>query len=582
MKNASFRMGIDVSFLGSPGRRSRRATGCAAAPRRSRRLHLECLEDRIALSTMTPRFPPALIQAARTSSQAAQAAATATAQAQAFGYVHSEFLASGNVMVNSTDGASYMEFQKVSAGWKMIAWHQYKLPGLFQADPVFVQDDWAADGSLTETIWNLWGHGPGTDGEYAQLLVNKDQITLTLYHTNDYPIYWGLQSAMGQDATATWTYARTKDGGVGSLLQYHVAQADTSWSADWIDQSVYNNSNYYASGWFEYYPNQYSISVPEPAVNNLMTYVTQTAVQQQVGNAPVALPPAVTVKPVTVDSRPADRYWDSAQSTSVTFVYQGPAKKNLYEQIYGRTENGKWVTTTDHTTAFISQTATYDKRGGNLLASSTTFTAANGQTATLNGTWTSGTSIDNATGIETGSNYLGFSSVTVQVTGGKSVKRFGVLNSDAGGLYATDAFNQAGTSIIQRNVAAAKGQPNSQTWTGSGGNLAISWTNPDPSTSIENSKYQLNAPHSDYSGYTMLNFYVALVKPIDFFFNNGSDVNMKTYTWRAFASYSSENGWNWNYREKAQTGREHLAQSDPSDQLPFDNTPALDQYWNVV
>jgi hypothetical protein len=537
-------------------------------------MQLECLEDRIALSTMTPRLSPALIQAATPNARAAQT--------QAFGYVNSEFLPSGNVMVNSTDGASYMEFQKVSAGWKMIAWHQYKLPGLFQLNPVFVQDDWAPDGSLTETIWDLWGHGPGDIGEYAQLLVNKDQIALTLYHTNNYPIYWGLQSDMGQDATVTWTYARTKDGGVGQLLQYHVVQADTSWAADWIDQAVYHSSSYYDSGWLEYYPNHYGVSVPEPAVEGLMTYVNQTAVKQQAGNAPVALPPAVTVKSVTVDGRPADRYWDSAHATSVTFVYNGPAKQNLYEQIYGRTENGKWVTTTDHTKAFISQTATYDKRGGNLLTSSTTFTAANGQTATLNGTWTSGTSLANATGLETGANYLGFSSVTVQVTNGKAVQRYGVLNSDLGGLYATDLFDPSGTSIVQRNVSAAKGQPASQTWTGSGGNLSISWTNPDPSTSIENTRYQLNAPHSGYSGYTMLNFYVSLVKPIQFQFNNGSVVTMRTYNWRAFASYSRANGWTWNYRERAQTGREHLAQAYPSPQLPFINTPNLDPYWNAV
>jgi hypothetical protein len=312
-----------------------------------------------------------------------------------------------------------------------------------------------------------------------------------------------------------------------------------------------------------------------------MTHVNQVAVYALSGNMPVPVPPGVTETHGQQNGHPADTFWNTAHTASVTFVYQGPAKKTLIGQIYGGYVGSNWVTTTDHTEAFISQTATYDKRGGNLETSVTTFTAANGQTATLNGTWTSGTAVDNATGIETGNNYLGFSSVTVQVQNGKPVSRTGVLQQDLGGLYATDTFNNAGTSIAERQIANAKGAPTSQVWTSNGSKLMISWYKPDPSTSIETLTEQLNAPHSGYPGFTMLNFHVALVKPIDFGFNDGTHVKMTAYYWRALASFDRENDdWNWNYRQKAQTGREHIADAFPSSQLPFTTEPPLDVYWN--
>jgi hypothetical protein len=549
-------------------------------------MHLECLEPRIALSTVMTKFAPALVHPLGTNQSTAarhhSAHAPRGAELPSTQYSSTDVTPNGDVIVSATDGASSQEFQKVSAGWKMIAWNQYELPGLFQPEPVFVEDDWAPEGALTENIWNLWGHGaPGSTSQYAQLIVQQSQITLTLYHAAGYPIYFGVQTANSQDATVTWTFDRAKGGGVGAMLQYHVDDRDTSWSADWINQSVYHDSNYYGSGWLEWYPNHNSISVPSPFNKGLMTHVNQAAVQAQTGNAPIPIPPGVSLQQQTLNGHPAMTYWNSPHTNSVTFVYQGQAKKTLIGQIYGRPVDGKWVTTTDHSKAFISQTATFDKLGGNIQTSVTTLTPANGQTATLNGTWTSGTAVDNATGIETGANYLNFGSVTIQYQNGKPVTRYGVLQQDQGGYYATDTFNSSGTSVVQRDVANAKGGPTTQTWTGSGDNLAISWNNPDPSTSIEVTTQQLNAPHSGYTGYTMLTFRVALVKPLDFVFNNGTDVMMTTYNWRAFASYDRGNDdWNWNYREKAQTGREHLAQSDPSAQLPFSSTPFLDKYWN--
>ena len=528
-------------------------------------MHLEYLEDRIALSTILPESSPALIQAMSTNEKSAARSHSAL-------YTKSQALASvatstadvspnGDVIVSALDGSSVKTFQKVGNGWKLIAWNHWEEIGVY---PVWVEDNWAPNGTLVESGWS--GSAVGST-RYYQLNVGND-ITLTQYGAAGYEIYFGIQVARTTNAIATWTFARSKDGGVGTPLEYNIAQNGTSWAANWQNQTVYPDRQYYASGWLEWYPNHYSVLVPSPHLgygpspDGLAAYVNNVGVEQQRGNALIAIPPDVTKQQGEVNGHPADTFWNSADTKSVTCVYEGQDKKNLIEQIYGSTVGGKWVTVTDHSKAFISQTATFDKRGGTIETSATTFKAANGYTVTLYGTWKSGTAVDNATGIETGTDYLGFSSVTVQYQNGKPVTRHGVLGQYLGGFYATDTFNSSGSSIIERDLANSKGGSTFQTWTaGSGNTLRISWSNPDPSTDEEMTVYELDAPHSDYTGYTMLNFYVALVKPIEFYFHDTAQVDMTTYSWSAYPSYSRANGWTWNYREQAQTGRKHIAHS---------------------
>jgi hypothetical protein len=586
MKYSFLRDWVHSGFLGRRGGRHRPGNRALTARRRSHRMYLEYLEDRIALSTILPESSPVLVQAMSTNENSAARSRSAT-------YTRSQALASvanstadvspnGDVIVSALDGSSVETFQNVGNGWKLIAWNHWQEIGMFE---VWVKDNWAPNGTLVESGWA--GSGPGST-RYFQLTVQKD-ITLILYGAAGYEIYYGIQAANSTNAIATWTLARSKDGGVGIPLEYDVVQNGTSWAADWKNQTVYPDpEKYYPSGWLEWYPNHYSVLVPSPhlgygasPLDGLATYINHVGVEQQRGNALIAVPPDVTEQQGQENGHPADTFWNSANTTSITFVYEGQDKKNLIEQIYGSSVGGKWVTITDHSKAFISQTATYDKQGGTIETSATTFEAANGYTVTLYGTWTSGTAVDNATGIETGTDYLGFSSVTVQYQNGKPVTRYGVLGQYLGGFYATDTFNSSGTSIIERDLAASKGDPIFQTWTEDNGNaLRISWSNPDPSTSKEVVVYDLDVPHSHYTGYTMVNFSVALVKPIEFSFRNGENVKITTYAWRAFLSHSRANGWTWNYREQAQTGREHIAHSYPSAQLPFDSQPVLDQYWN--
>jgi hypothetical protein len=418
------------------------------------------------------------------------------------------------------------------------------------------------DGSLNENIWNSQAHGePGSTSQFAQLLVQNDQITLTLYHAAGYTIHWGLFTQPSQDATVTWTFARTKDGGVGNVLQYHVAQGDTSYSADWESPALYHNYGYYSDGWLEYYPHEYSIPVPSPLDQGLMPHVNQVAVFAHTGITLIGLPAGLTESHQTLNGHPADTFWDSTHTSSITFVYQGQAKQTLIAQIYRTYVDCKWVTTTDHSNAFISQTATYDKRGGSLESSSTTFTAANGQTATLNGTWTSGTAVDNATGFETGDNYLGFGSVTIQVQNGKAVERYGLLGEDQGENYAMDTFNSSGTKVIKREVSksSSKTSPVVQTWTGTHNNLTVVWNKPNADTINDTFVYQWDAPHG-YSGYNLMRFNALFKKPLDFTFDH-YDVTTRSYNWSQFVSHSPSNGWTWNYRESGDSGSEYNAKA---------------------
>jgi hypothetical protein len=82
-----------------------------------------------------------------------------------------------------------------------------------------------------------------------------------------------------------------------------------------------------------------------------------------------------------------------------------------------------------------------------------------------------------------------------------------------------------------------------------------------------------------------VNYSATFVSPIELSFDNYTvDVPPSaSYGWRAFTSYDRESGdYNWNYREKAQTGPEYNADSDPFPQVGSFREPDLDENWNKV
>jgi hypothetical protein len=57
-----------------------------------------------------------------------------------------------------TNEAISEEFQKVSTGWKMVAWNGRALYNFLPDLAVFVEQRFGLDGTLTETIWNAEDH----------------------------------------------------------------------------------------------------------------------------------------------------------------------------------------------------------------------------------------------------------------------------------------------------------------------------------------------------------------------------------------------------------------------------------------
>jgi hypothetical protein len=588
MKCSPLQTWVDSSLFGRLCRRRRHANRAVVGRRRFRPIPLENLEERIALSTILPGSTPALVHAASINqNSAARSHAAPHTKGPILGSVAnstSDVNPNGDVVISSLDGNSAQTFRYVGNGWKLIGSESYQEVGIGNLK-FWVKDNWAPDGTLVEDAFDA--KAPGSQQFYHLTISSSDKtITMTLYgYSGPLQIYDGLGELRMILGTVTWVYARTTDGGLGKLLQYHVNTAPSGYGADWQDPTMYPNDGYYSSGWLEFLPNSQGAAVPTPLIGDprspdgFLPYVSKLGAQQQRGNPVVAVPPDVTEQHGTVNGHPADTFWNSGNTKSVTFVYNGAQKKHLIAQIYGSTVGGKWVTVTDHSKAFMSQTATFAKFGGTLETSVTVLTAADTRTATLYGAWTSGTAVYNATGVETAINYLDFSSVTVQIKNGKPVTRSGVLDpyigANLGKLYATDTYNDAGTGIDQRVISQTKSGPTMQLWSSSGNSLQITWNNPDPSTSVEITGWQFDTPHVAPGGFTMNDFHVDLVKPIHFFFNHGEQLQMTQYTWWARWSAGM-----WNYREQAQTGRPHLAHVSPSDQLSFSQPPVVDPYWN--
>jgi hypothetical protein len=394
----------------------------------------------------------------------------------------------GDVTVTTADGAKV--YQKVENGWMMIAWNHQTPQG-------WVEESWGAGGSYQEVVWISNLHLPLN--KLSQTVIANGVMTITLFHQNDFDAYgynalgWYLDYVTkAQDATVTWTYKLHGDLNNRELVEYHLVNGKgqqytaNAWWAKNPPSTPYFDPAYH--GWFESFPGRNDIPPPQ---------VPRSAVAMLHPHVEIAKePPGATVETQSQGGDRIETVWNTGRTQSISFVYGGPSQATLLEQTYGRMAGGKWVTTTDHSQRFITQTATYDKPGGNLETSVTELKAANGQTVTFNGKWESGTAVSNATGIETASNYLGFSSVTVQYEKGKPVKRYGLLDSYLGGLYATDTFNDAGTAVVKREISNSQGGPVVQTWTGSDTHLTISRANPAPNISQDKSQFVWNDPHT--------------------------------------------------------------------------------------
>ena len=511
-----------------------------------------------------------------------------------------QFSQSGNITLASANGGTNI-YQKVAGGWRSIAANHNGLqPGIqdhfkllalnlkgYQPSQIWAEDTWAPNGEFIETLWKSAQHGAaGSADELGQLVIQKDSMTLTQFHATGYKIYHGLLQAYSQDATVTRVYSRKASGGIGTLLEYHVAEANSSWAADWKKpNSGRDLSGYYPSGWLEYLPNSYSVA---PDINDAWRrYAGLTGVEiSQKGYAPVRVPPGVTATASEKNGTRTETYWDQAHAQSLTFVYANKDQKDLIEQTYGRTENGKWVTTTDHSKAFVLQTLTYNKPGGNLLSSVTTRKAPDDRDVTFTGTWTSGTAMNNVTGSETATNYLNFSSVTVNYQNGKAIIRSGPLQS---GGYAVDTFDSKGTAIVNRKISNPMGGPVVQTWTGSDNELTVTRDNPIAGITSDKSKYvwKTKAEKGYFRGYNLVNFDATYTQPTKLFFTpkreGGKDEGMfSSYDWRGFTSYSkADEYWDWHYRELGS----YNAPSSPNPQVPGWSQPSvndLSHYWTYI
>ena len=175
----------------------------------------------------------------------------------------SKVLADGNISVAFADGSSKV-YQKVPHGWSLVAWNH---PAA--TSPGWIEDSWLPDGTLVENYWSKKDHGTaGSADQYSQLTVQKGTITLTLYHAKGVRTYSGLYNNDTSDATVVWTYSRRANGGIGTLQAYHVSEPNSSYAADYINPQSGLPSNYWASGWLQYLPNNYSVAVPDRSASS--------------------------------------------------------------------------------------------------------------------------------------------------------------------------------------------------------------------------------------------------------------------------------------------------------------------------
>ena len=96
----------------------------------------------------------------------------------------------------------------------------------------------------------------------------------------------------------------TANGGIGTLQAYHVSEPNSSYAADYINPRSGLPSNYWASGWLQYLPNNYSVAVPQISFFGItaLSGVDARQLADQAGIAQrnpqtVMVPPGVTKDP---------------------------------------------------------------------------------------------------------------------------------------------------------------------------------------------------------------------------------------------------------------------------------------------
>jgi hypothetical protein len=476
--------------------------------------------------------------------------------------------ASGEVTVTTADGSKV--YQSVANGWKLIAWN-------YQTPQGWVEERWDAGGKYEKDVWIGKFHTPL--GRTSRTVIANGVMTVTLFHQNNYDAYgynafgWYLDYVTkAQDATVTWTYKLRGDVNHRDLVEYRLVngkgQQDkaNAWWAKNPPSTPYFDPAYH--GWFESFPGRNNVpppDVPDSAVAALHPHVEV-----------FKEPPGAAVEPQSRGGDRIETVWNTGRTEAISVVYGGPAHQTLIEQIYGRTVGGKWVTVTDHSKAFVTQTATYEERGGKLETSTTVRKVADGAMVTFKGTWTSGTNVASATGVETASNDLGFQSVTIRYQNGKPVTRHGLLEPSLGGGYATDTFDDAGTSVITREISTTQGGPVVETWRGSNGDLTISRNNPSAEIRHDEFHYQWNAPNAYSTDYTLLKYNATLVKPVEYHFDGATKSQTSTqYHWKAFFDRGE-----WHYREGGATAG-YIASAFPDPRVSMQD-PRLDNYWNKL
>ena len=486
--------------------------------------------------------------------------------------------ANGDVTVRATDGSSSQIYQKVANAWKLVFWERQTPAG-------WTQETWGANGRYEQDVWSSKMHGPvGSVGSISQAVIANGVETVTLFHkTGGYDSFgylffanpqWYVQAC--KDATIRWTYNVNPDGSRGALQEYYLFDDHNTYNgaawwklnppSDWYT----DGTKRVPGGWYQGFPggkNSRGKFLPPPGFPASVSLNTRAAT--------VAAPPGVTATTAPVNGGWAETIWNQARTQSLTFVYSGQDQKDLIRQTYGRSEGGKWVETTDHSRAFITQTATFDKPGGTIQSSVTVRKTPDGRDVTFTGTWTSGTAVANATGIETAGSYLGFSSVTVQYRGGKPVQRSGPLESFLGGRFATDTFDGSGTAVVKREISNAKGTPVVETWTGSANDFTISRVAPAPNISKDSARFQRTKQTGN--SIELFNYQATFVKPVDLSFDGGEVNGSTSYAWRQFYSKDDEH-----YREKGSRGREYNASSAPYPQVAGFSAPKSNDYWSKV
>jgi hypothetical protein len=385
-----------------------------------------------------------------------------------------------------------------------------------------------------------------------------------------------------------WTFDVKPDGGLGAMQEYQLINGgySTNAGAHWMlnppSDWYIDSSKKIPGGWFEGFAggkNSKGLFLGVPKF--------PSSVSLNIKPDKIDIPPGLTRSSGMKDGHWVDTFWNHSHTASLQYTYAGQQEKTLLAQTYGRQQDGKWVTTTDHSDDFIYQTLTFDKYEGTLLTSTTKRKVPNGNIVTFTGVWRSGKGMDSATGTETASDYLGFQSVTIEYGNGKASRRFGQFSSYQNDGYVTDTFNDKGTKVVKREVREKKGGAVVAVWTANDSNdLTIYRVNPTPDIKSDSFHYVWKSKEErGYAkGFTLVSYNAQMAKTMTFSVtplrDGGRDeVTSDKYDWRAFTSYNrADKDWDWNYRELGP----YNAGDSPNPQVPGFNEANPYQYWNRV